>query len=500
MDLKIRQNENTWTPTAIIDEIWHNFQVKISYHVAWAGRCKVIEKVNGSYAESYGKLPQLCNQILLSNRQNIATCSRDVALYTFNSLCIAYKASMDGFISGCRPIIGLDGCFLKGKYGGALLAATSLDARNGLFPLAIYICRSEDTNNWTNFLEQISGHLIRHPLRLTFISDRQKGLIQAVSNVFPESNHRFCFRHMFKNFKKKYSGKMLESIVWKAAKAYKINDFRNHMEELQMQNKDAYDYLMNEDVCTWARAHFDHTTKSEHITNNFSESFNNWIIKLRDKPILMLAKKYHTMMMTMFHKRRNLGNSWDENELVPTAVGWLDKMRGNMKDFVYRGSDGIKWEVENCFNSTWIVDVEARTCSCVQWQLSGFPCMHAIVILHSLRVNWPDFCHECYTVRAYRRSYAGAICPLEDIVDWGAPDREVLPPITKRPPGRPRMARRRDADEPAPRKQRRCGNCHQLGHNKKRCNMGGTRSSTSTRKKVKTRGASTQSNQNGNTE
>lgn len=80
------------------------------------------------------------------------------------------------------------------------------------------------------------------------------------------------------------------------------------------------------------------------------------------------------------------------------------------------------------------------------------------------------------------------------------PDREVLPPITKRPPGRPRMARRRDADEPAPSKQRRCGNCHQLGHNKKRCNMGGTKFSASTRKKVKTRGAFTQTNQRGHTE
>ena len=39
-------------------------------------------------------------------------------LQVFVGLCIAFKALLDGFMNGCKPLIGLDGCFLKGKYGG----------------------------------------------------------------------------------------------------------------------------------------------------------------------------------------------------------------------------------------------------------------------------------------------------------------------------------------------------------------------------------------------
>ncbi|WOG88369.1 hypothetical protein DCAR_0207604 [Daucus carota subsp. sativus] len=37
-----------------------------------------------------------------------------------------------GFSSGCRPLIGLDGCHLKGPYGGQLLSAIGTDANDGI--------------------------------------------------------------------------------------------------------------------------------------------------------------------------------------------------------------------------------------------------------------------------------------------------------------------------------------------------------------------------------
>ncbi|KAK3229525.1 hypothetical protein Dsin_001406 [Dipteronia sinensis] len=47
-----------------------------------------------------------------------------------------------------RPFIGVDGCHLKGPFGGVLLLAMSLDANSGLFPLAICICEKETNNSW----------------------------------------------------------------------------------------------------------------------------------------------------------------------------------------------------------------------------------------------------------------------------------------------------------------------------------------------------------------
>jgi len=42
---------------------------------------------------------------------------------TFQRLYMSLAACKDGFRKVCRPVISVDGCFLKGCYGGQLLAA-----------------------------------------------------------------------------------------------------------------------------------------------------------------------------------------------------------------------------------------------------------------------------------------------------------------------------------------------------------------------------------------
>ncbi|KAJ6806094.1 uncharacterized protein M6B38_176965 [Iris pallida] len=94
-------------------------------------------------------------------------------------------------------------------------------------------------------------------------------------------------------------------------------------------------------------------------------------------------------------------------------------------------------------------------------------------------------------------SYAEAILPLAAKEDWSVPHSKVLPPILKRQPGRPRVARRRDPSElvAAARRQNKCSSCGTLGHNKANC-RGPTGSTKEPRKRIKTRGGSTQTNSN----
>ena len=61
------------------------------------------------------------------------------------------KASKDNFVS-CRPIIGLDGCFLKGKYGGELLSVVARDGNDQMIPLAYCVVEVENKEMWSWFL------------------------------------------------------------------------------------------------------------------------------------------------------------------------------------------------------------------------------------------------------------------------------------------------------------------------------------------------------------
>ena len=65
------------------------------------------------------------------------------------------EACKTGFLAGCRPMIGLDGCFLKGQYGGQLLAAVGQDGNNSFYPIAIAVVHIECKDTWSWFLEKL---------------------------------------------------------------------------------------------------------------------------------------------------------------------------------------------------------------------------------------------------------------------------------------------------------------------------------------------------------
>lgn len=121
---------------------------------------------------------------------------------------------------GCRPIIGLDGCHLKGPYGGILLTAVGIDANNQIYPFAYAVVEIEKYKTWHWFLELLCTDLnIQNTGTYTFISDKQKGLIEVVKNLNPNAEHRFCVRHLCNNFKQDFKGLVLKEILWKAARA-----------------------------------------------------------------------------------------------------------------------------------------------------------------------------------------------------------------------------------------------------------------------------------------
>lgn len=71
----------------------------------------------------------------------------------------------------------IDGCFLKGPYGGQLLTSDSLHGNSSLLPLAFAVVEAENnTDSWTffrTFLKDAIGTQVGN-IPFTFISYRQK--------------------------------------------------------------------------------------------------------------------------------------------------------------------------------------------------------------------------------------------------------------------------------------------------------------------------------------
>lgn len=93
----------------------------------------------------------------------------------FKRIYIALGPFKRGYKAGCRPVIGLDGCHLKGPFGGQLLTAVGMDPEDGMYPIAWSVVDAENTNNWCWFLKLLKVDLdINNDFAWTFISDKQK--------------------------------------------------------------------------------------------------------------------------------------------------------------------------------------------------------------------------------------------------------------------------------------------------------------------------------------
>ena len=69
---------------------------------------------------------------------------------TFLYVFMALKASISGW-QHCILIVIIDEIFLKSKYRGILLTASTQDAQGKIFPLAFYIADSENDDSWKWF-------------------------------------------------------------------------------------------------------------------------------------------------------------------------------------------------------------------------------------------------------------------------------------------------------------------------------------------------------------
>jgi hypothetical protein len=136
------------------------------------------EKVEGNYKEQYGLIWDYAKELQRSNpgtTAKIDTTPVSNGPPQFKRFYVCLDACKRGFLAGCRPLIGLDGCFLKGYYGGQLLSVVGSDANNQNFVIAYAIVEVENKENWKWFLTLLQidlGCYREHGWN--FMSDMQK--------------------------------------------------------------------------------------------------------------------------------------------------------------------------------------------------------------------------------------------------------------------------------------------------------------------------------------
>ncbi|GAA0169627.1 hypothetical protein LIER_24069 [Lithospermum erythrorhizon] len=112
----------------------------------------------------------------------------------------------------------------------------------------------------------------------------------------PEGEHRLCVKHLHANWSKRFPGKMMKDMMWKAARAA-MPYFEYRMQRIKNVSVEAYEAPNRIERKKWTRCAFPRGTNCPQHVNNWAEAFNVFIIKARDQPIItMFNTIYHTIM------------------------------------------------------------------------------------------------------------------------------------------------------------------------------------------------------------
>lgn len=94
----------------------------------------VIKRLQAGFSDQFRRLRDYAQECLNSNPGSIVVIKieRTVpeAPATFQRIYVCFAALKKRFVMGCRKIIVLDGCFLKGSLKGKILTAIGRDANN----------------------------------------------------------------------------------------------------------------------------------------------------------------------------------------------------------------------------------------------------------------------------------------------------------------------------------------------------------------------------------
>ncbi|XP_038717385.1 uncharacterized protein LOC120010664 [Tripterygium wilfordii] len=467
-------------PKEILEEIHRIHGITLTYKQAWRGRERYVASIRGSFEEEYRLLPLYCDQIRSTNPGSIAVVYGNPIDNSFERLFIAFQASIYGFLNACPPLIGLDRYSLKSKYLGTLLLAGAFDGDGDLFPLAFGVVNEENDDNWMWFLSELRNLLESNTgnmPKLTIISSRQKGILDAVEANFPTAFHGYCMLHLIECFRKDFNSSMLVNMFWEAAYALTANEFEQKMSLIQDMSSEAASWIRKFPQEQWATAHFE-GRRFGHLTTNVVESLSTWLQEASGLPIVQMIESMRRQLMICFNERREKSVEW-ESVLVPYAEKQVcDAIEKAPTCQVIRATNS-EFEVLSSEGS-FIVDVHARRCTCFGWQLNGLPCSHAVAALLCCRQNVVRFAESFFTVGTYRKAYSQTIHPVPDRSLWqgmleGFQNNKeqggliINPPKGLRPPGQPKKRRVRKEDSSNPKRIVHCSRCNQTGHFRTTC-------------------------------
>ncbi|XP_047159356.1 uncharacterized protein LOC124829828 [Vigna umbellata] len=309
----------------------------------------------------------------------------------------------------------------QGQYKVELLTTIGRDPNDQMLPIAYAVVEVENKDTWGWFLQLLVENLGGKEVcgRCTWMSDQQKGLMPVVS-TFRKIHNRY-----------------------------------------------------------WSRSRFTTQAVCDSLDNNISEAFNSVIVLAREKPIITMLEEIRLYLMKRWVTNRSKVASMDFT-ICPKIKNKLMKESNLSRYWIPSWSGRKLFKVRHTavITNKFTVDLKSQHCSCRKWMISGIPCCHANATMNYSNEDPQNFIPSWFTRSTYEETYASMIYPVNGKLLWERTSYDdVLPPILRKLPGRPKKKRKLEAWELTKDvtqmivggHRKKCTIYRQVGHNRKNC-------------------------------
>ncbi|XP_028121256.1 uncharacterized protein LOC114318534 [Camellia sinensis] len=363
---RVRDNLLTH-PIHVVWDFKLGYGLRVSYRQAWMGVEKANGDIFGDYLMSFDQLRWYIDVAKSCNLGTYIDFECDDDTKRFKRLFVPFHGSISGF-DYYRPLLFLDGSFLKRRFKGNLLTATGKDGNQ------------ENQDNWRWFLEHLST-IVSLERDIIFVSDRNLRLVEVLSKVFPMAFHAYCLYHlkmylghhlrgMFLGLKEK-----LITLFGKCAYAPTEEAFHQCLVELKIEGGSKVEKFLDDiPYDHWSNVYFQGQCFGE-MWSTVAESFNSWIREECHLPITKLIDSVRIKLMRKITKRMELVNKWND-VICPQMESKLHDAFNTSRPWIVSSSGNDVYEVHS--HPSVSVDISRRICSYGEWQLKGFPCVYGV--------------------------------------------------------------------------------------------------------------------------
>ncbi|XP_028075712.1 uncharacterized protein LOC114277951 [Camellia sinensis] len=311
------RNKALTSVSEVVCDFKDYYGTTVFYRRAWMGVEKARGLVFGDYSSSFDDLRWYVDAANDCNPGSVFDMEFDVDSKGrhFKCLFFAFEACIHGF-KYCRPVLMLDGTFLKGKHKCCLLSATTKDGNQGLYPLCFAIVDSESYDSWHWFLSKLFV-ILTLERDIAFVTDRHGEL-------------------------KGRCGRSVEKF---------LEDLPNEC---------------------WCNTYFQGKMYGEMCTNAV-KSFNSWIRDERHLFSTGLVDAIWVKLMGQFSRKREVGNKWNRI-ICPFAEKKLEEAFNDTKAWIIKKCSDDIYEIQ--LDHSVMVDIGKSSCSCRLWEIDSFPCKH----------------------------------------------------------------------------------------------------------------------------